>query len=90
MVNIKKEDLEGSIDVNGDVTPITRQKIEQVNAVDWSDQSATDLSTQLSVLQQRLYTAQQFSPNLVQPIQLGIRRLEHMINSKQQNDTGLI
>jgi len=85
-----RKSVEGSVDVNGDITPITRQKVEQVQAADWSDQSAADLTAQLTVLQHRLGIAQQYSPHLTKPIQLGIRRLEHMINSKQQNDNGLI
>ena len=88
---IKREDLEGSINVqDADITPITRRKIETVDASDWSDLSIAELTDQLVTLTQRLTWANMYSPGMVLPIRKGIARLEFIIKEKQYEDTSLI
>ena len=91
MPRIKREDLEGIINVqDADVTPITRRKIETVDASDWADLSVAELSDQLNTLAQRLSWANMYSPGMVLPIRRGIVQLELIIKNKQRQDTGLI
>ena len=90
MRRIKKEDLEGAVNVEGDITPITRKPIEQVDASEWHKLSVAELATQRATLQQRLTMAHKFSPHLVTPIQRGIAMLDRIIKSKQNEDVGLI
>ena len=91
MPRIKREDLEGIINVqDADVTPITRRKIETVDASDWPDLSVAELTDQLVTLSQRLTWANMYSPGMVLPIRRGIARLEFIIKAKQHEDTGLI
>jgi len=88
---IKREDLEGIINVqDADVTPITRRKIETVDASDWPDLSIAELTDQLVTLAQRLTWANMYSPGMVLPIRKGIARLEFIIKEKQYEDTGLL
>ena len=91
MTKVKREDLEGAVDVNGDITPITRQPIEQVDASDWTDRSVAELARQRVTLQQRLYYVQQHgSADMVKALKLGIAQLDLIIKSKHNNDVGLI
>ncbi len=91
MTRIKREDLEGIINVrDGDVTPITRQKIEKVDASDWEDLSVAELTDQLATLNKRLAFAHAQSPAMILPIRKGMLRLELLIKHKQHMDTGLI
>ena len=91
MTKIKREDLEGSINVrDGDVTPITRQKIESVDATDWAELSVAELSDQMATLAKRLVYAQMHAPAMILPIRKGIAQLDLLIKNKQHQDTGLI
>lgn len=88
---IKREDLEGIINVqDADITPITRRKIETVDASDWPDLSIAELTDQLVTLSQRLTWANMYSPGMVLPIRKGIARLEFIIKEKQYIDSELI
>jgi len=91
MTKIKREDLEGIINVqDGEVTPITRRKIENVDASDWSTLSVAELSDQMATLQLRLAYAQMHSPGMILPIQRGMAQLDLLIKNKQGEGTGLI
>lgn len=91
MAKIKREDLEGIINVQeGEVTPITRRKIENVDASDWSTLSVAELSDQMATLQLRLAYAQMYSPGMILPIQRGLAQLNLLIKNKQGEGTGLI
>lgn len=50
-------DFTGSVPVDGDITPITRQPIEHVNAHDWTKMSISELHKQREILQRRYYQA---------------------------------
>lgn len=91
MTKVTREDIEGAIDVNGDVTPITRQPIEQVDAADWSDRSVAELARQRVTLQNRLaYCQQHGSMDMIKALKMGITQIDLVIKSKHNNDVGLI
>jgi len=79
------------VDVNGDITPITRQPIPQVDAADWNNMSVAQLQEQLSVLEQRLLYAQQFgNSSLVIPLEQGINQLQALLILKTPDELKLI
>ncbi len=91
MRRIKKSDLEGSINVlDGDVTPITRQKIEKVDASDWNNLSIAELTDQMATLAKRLVYAQMHAPAMILPLRQGIAQLDLLIKNKEYQDSGLI
>lgn len=74
-----------------DVTPITRKKIQKVNASEWSSASVSKLYEHLSVLRSRLAYAQQIGhAEMAKQIQNGITRLEETIRSKKPNEETFI
>lgn len=89
MASIK--DLEGSVPVNGDITPITRQPITQVNAAKWSEMSLTDLHEQKNVLETRLHQALQCDhPEMALQIRRGLETITQLICVKAKDNVGLI
>ena len=46
------------VDVNSDITPITRKPISQVMADQWQDMNIMQLHQQLDILQERFLSAQ--------------------------------
>lgn len=88
----KKNIPQKPIDVNGDITPISHVPVQSVDASTWHEASTADLSAQRATLQQRLMTAHQYSPHLVNQIQQGINRLDVIIKNRQPDDNsrGLI
>jgi organic radical activating enzyme len=88
----------GPVDVNGDITPTTRQPIPQINADDWPEMSVSELLDQLSALQQRKSYIISFSgdPVIIRQMEEGLYRLNAIITSKSQptntnsRDIGLI
>jgi len=85
MAKIKREDLEGIINVNADVTPITREPIEQVDASDWSTMSIPDLNAQLATLQKRYnYALHLGNPDLVKQLKRGIDHLMLILKTKSK------
>ena len=80
-----REQLEGKISTGHDaeVTPITRKKIHNVDARNWSEMTLTELYDQLSVLESRriqLYEIGQ-SP-MAQQLEKGIAALQQVIKAK--------
>ena len=89
MASIK--DLEGSFSVNGDVTPITHQPIQKVDADKWSEMTLSELHEQKTVLDSRLLQAIQCDhPEMVTQIHRGIEILIQLIGSKAGETSGLI
>lgn len=84
------KEYEGSYDVNGDVTPITRKKVELVDSSRWDNLSVTDLHGQRAILAQRLMLAQSHHPEMAKMIQMGIVHLDQMIMTKSSDETTLI
>jgi hypothetical protein len=77
--------LEGAVDVNGDITPITRIPISHINADNWDNMSMDELMEQKSALLQRRQIAGQYSPAIVLQLDRGILRLDTMIISKSKS-----
>ena len=85
----KYKDLEGSISVSGDKTPITRQDITEVNAAEWHNMSLIQLVNQREALAKRLMMAGE-NHAMRTGIQRGLARLDAIIRSKQTDDIHLI
>lgn len=76
----KRKNIEGAIPVNSDVTPITRKKIEQVDASKWHEMTTQQLFDQKVILTERLYQAQMVGNyHIVQQIQKGIQALDALL-----------
>lgn len=79
------------VDVNSDITPITRQPIPSVDAADWDNMNIIQLQEQLSTLEQRLLYAQQFGhSSMLTPLEQGINQLRTIIILKTPDDLKLI
>lgn len=84
-VSVEKTVQEGPkagppVDVNGDITPITRQEVPQVDATQWSDMNAAQLTNQLSILEKRLNFARQIGhQEMATQITRGIIQLQVLI-----------
>ena len=79
------------VDVNSDITPITRQKIKQIDAWNWDNMNLTQLHQQLSILEQRMLYAQQYShADIVTQMDRGINQLRILIYEKTPDEIKLI
>ena len=79
------------VDVNSDITPITRQPIPQVDAADWDNMNITQLQEQLTILDQRLLYAQQFGhSSMLTPLEQGINQLRILLILKTPDELKLI
>jgi len=79
----KKEEKNAPIDVNGSITPITKQEVPLVLPDQWSSMSISELYQQLNILQDRLtaaYELKQF--RLIPQIQQGIDKINIFIKNK--------
>ena len=80
--------VEGAVSVDGDITPVTRQPIDRVNALEWSELSVGDLQAQLVTLTKRRETALSVgSISTAKAIDRGIAQLTQIINQKTQSKT---
>lgn len=86
MANVK--DLEGSVSVTDDITPITRRKIDQLDASKWPDMSVNELTEQRIILSNRIAAASGYGGNMsvVQQLQRGLASLDAMIAQKSAGD----
>lgn len=75
------KDFVGSVNVNADITPVSRKPIEQIDAGRWSEMTIDELSTQHTLLSNRMVAA---AGNLAitQQIQRGLYQLEALITQK--------
>lgn len=88
MSNENDEHQEGSVPVNSEVTPISRQRIKSVNATSWEDMSTADLFEQRSTLQQRLNQAHSMGYlQMAKQIQAGLDQLEAILKTRAGGDT---
>ena len=86
----KYDNIEGSRDVNGAVTPTTLQPIDQVTAEKWHEMSAGELLEQRGMLYARSNLAAQYCPQAIPSIRQGIAQLNALIGSKTTDDIGLM
>ena len=79
------------VDVNGDITPITRQPVTQVDAGEWDTMNVSQLHSQLLVLEQRLIYAQQIGHgDMTAQLNRGINQLRGLIHLKTPDELKLI
>jgi len=81
----------GPIPVNGDITPITKQKIGQVRSSEWSTMPISELWEQKSILDSRLtYALQTGHAELIKQLQSGIAALDMVIANRSTGEDKLI
>lgn len=87
----KYEDIEGAVPVDGDITPITRQPIESVDANAWSKMAAGELFDQKAILEKRrILAASCGSDAMLKEINRGIRILEELIKNHKDDEVTLL
>lgn len=68
------------VDVNGDITPITRQPISAITAQKWQHMNIIQLHSQLEILEKRFFHAQQCgSEAIAMQLERGINDLKLLI-----------
>ncbi len=73
------------IQVDGEITPVTKRPIQQIKADEWGKMTVNDLYEQRSVLQNRVYVAAQIGNSaLMQQLQIGVAHLDALIEQKSQ------
>jgi hypothetical protein len=89
---IRKPDVNqftGSVPVDGDVTPVTRQPIDHINAEDWTKMNVSDLHKQREILRARYYQA--LSVGIpAQTIEQGIRTIDAILESMGSDPGGFV
>lgn len=79
------------VDVNSDITPITRQKITPVDAGSWDNMSLEKLHEQLHVMETRLLYSQQLANDeLVKQVLLGVNKLKLIIINRTPDELKLL
>jgi hypothetical protein len=86
---VSVEQFTGSVSVSdGDVTPITRQPIDKVNAEGWGKMTVSELHQQREILQRRYWQA--VSAGLLSgagTIEQGIKNIDTLLEDKGGNDS---
>lgn len=88
--NIKH--FEGSVDVNGDKTPITRKPVEQIDSTKWNELSTAELHDIRTLIISRMNAVGNL-PNgtsMHKQLQQGLNALEQLIATRQHDNIELI
>lgn len=81
MVDVK--DFTGAVNINGDVTPITRQKIDKVTPNKWNQMNSNALWDQRITLYNRMIMAQAAGQGgVAKQIQQGINTIDAILQRK--------
>ena len=86
----KYKDIEGAVPVDGDVTPISRQPINQIHGTEWHDMSMSQLHEQRGMLMTRMSVAANVCPSALPALRQGVAQIDAIINSKVTNTDTLI
>lgn len=79
-----QENDNGPIDINSNITPITKQEIQLVDQSQWEKMPVHELYDQLIILQQRYFAMLDMGKGqIADQIQSGIKHLESLIAYKQ-------
>ena len=79
------------VDVNSNLTPITRQEVHDVNAMDWDKMSLEQLHDQLHIMETRLMYAQSLAKDDIYKQMLsGINYLKSIIIQKTPDELKLL
>ena len=74
-----------------DITPITREKIKQVNSTQWDGLNIAQLYEQLNTLENRLTYARSIAhQDMIKQLNKGIAQLRLLINQKTDDEIKLI
>lgn len=85
MANIK--DYEGAVNINGDITPITRVPIEQVTPNDWPTMDFNLLWDQRIILNNRMNLAYSSgNANIALQIQKGLNMLDSLLRQRAESN----
>lgn len=85
------EDFTGAVNVNADITPITRQPIDQIDSTDWRNAPVSELQEHLAILSKRVGIATNLgNALLLTQLNKGIAQLKFLIKEKSNDDVGLI
>lgn len=85
---VSVEQFTGSVSVDGDITPVTRQPIDKVNSGGWLNMSVSELHHQREILQRRYYQALEAGIlNGASTIDQGIRSIDSILESKGSNES---
>lgn len=83
----KYKNWEGSTPVNGDVTPITKQKIEQLDSSQWESMSNSQLYDQRIILTTRIAQASAVGQiSIVHQLERGLQYLDGLLASRGNSD----
>jgi len=83
----KYKDLEGSVPVNGDITPITRRPIDQLDASEWENMTTAELVGQRNALYNRITLAQSMGQlQMVPAMQRGLNYLDAILQERNANE----
>ena len=86
----KYKDIEGAVNVNGDITPVSRQPVNQITGGEWEDMSLSLLHEQRNMLYTRLSTAASICPQAMPTIRQGIAQIDAIIENKSVTRDTLI
>lgn len=79
------------VDVNSNLTPITRQQVDDVFADQWEKMSVSQLHNQLHIMENRLLYAQSLGKEeIYQQVLAGVNRLKSIIIQKTPDEIKLV
>lgn len=75
-------DFTGAVNIEGDLTPITRQPVDRINAQSWGNMSIQELLNQRDILQVRYYRALGVGVN-TDAIKEGLKMIDQLIEFQE-------
>jgi hypothetical protein len=85
---ISVEQFTGAVSVEGDVTPITRQPVDKVEAGNWGKMTVSELHKQREILQRRYYQALNAGlMNGAETINQGIMTIDAILENMGNSDS---
>ena len=80
------KELEGCVNVNDDVTPITRRPIEQLDSTLWPDMPTPQLIDQRTILFNRIVDAQRVgATHMADQMMIALKVLDAMLEERDDN-----
>lgn len=87
----KQEVPKGPISVTADITPISHEKVEKLDASQWGEMTTTDLFKQRLILQQRIDAcARMGNLPMHQQLTQGMLRLNAVLLTRDDDDMRLV
>ncbi len=79
----KVEDYTGAVNINADITPVTRQKIESVTPEKWGEMDINMLYDQRIIMQERVVKSLQAGhAEIAKQVQQGLNSLDVLLQYK--------